>query len=407
MTRASDTARLLGAGGTLNGALSVDTINEKTSGSGVTIDSLNVKDGGIGGQQIGGRRNIVINGAMNVAQRSTSVTGLGDGDEGYVTVDRIRHSVTAGAGRFTSAQTAISDLPGFLNCLHLDCTTADTSIASGELLRLEYRIEGQDLQLLKKGTSSAEKVTVSFYMKTNKAFTFMCELNDSDNNRVNVQQFTTSTSFTRHVLTFNGDTSGALNDDSSVSLSVGIYLHAGNSFTGGTYSANTWQSRQSSDNMRAVGIGSFFDSTDNDIKITGLQVEVGSVATPFEHRSVGEELALCQRYYHRHVSDGSSQNMFGVGFIDGETAAAIQIHFPTTMRDQPSALETTGTAGDYAIRQRAGAAVTCNIVPAMSGDTTPNVAVISFGTAGSLTADSGCMGRAVNSGVHLSFTAEL
>lgn len=94
-------------------------------------------------------------------------------------------------------------------------------------------------------------------MKTNKAFTFMCELNDSDNNRVNVQQFTTSTSFTRHVLTFNPDTSGALNDDSGVSLSVVIYLHAGASFTGGTYSANTWQSRATSNNMRAVGIGSF------------------------------------------------------------------------------------------------------------------------------------------------------
>ena len=160
--------------------------------------------------QIGGRRNIVINGAMNVSARSTSVTGLGDGDEGYVTVDRMRHTAAASAGRFTSAQTAISDLSGFLNCLHLDCTTADTSISSGELLKLEYRMEGQDVQQLKKGTSDAEKITVSFYMKTNKAFTFMCELDDRDNNRVNTQQFTTSTSFTRHVLTFAGDTTGAL-----------------------------------------------------------------------------------------------------------------------------------------------------------------------------------------------------
>ena len=249
--------------------------------------------------QIGGRRNLVINGAMNVSQRSTSVTGLGDGDEGYVTLDRIRHTAAASAGRFTSAQTAITDLSGFLNCLHLDCTTADTSISSGELLKLEYRMEGQDVQQLKKGTADAEKVTVSFYMKTNKAFTFMCELDDRDNNRVNTQQFTTSTSFTRHVLTFAGDTTGALDDDNAASFAVGIYLHAGSDFTGGTYSANTWQSRASSDNMRAVGIGSFYDSTDNDVKITGLQVEVGEQATPFEHRSFGEELELCKRYFQK------------------------------------------------------------------------------------------------------------
>ena len=107
-----------------------------------------------------GRRNIIINGDMRVAQRSTSVAGLGDGDEGYVTLDRMRHTAGASAGRFTSAQTAITDLVGFANCLHLDCTTADISIAASELLVLEHRIEGQDLQQLKKGTASAEDITV-------------------------------------------------------------------------------------------------------------------------------------------------------------------------------------------------------------------------------------------------------
>jgi len=247
--------------------------------------------------QLSGRRNIVINGGMNVAQRSVSVAALGDGDEGYVTLDRIRHTAAASAGRFTSAQTAISDLPGFLNCLHLDCTTADTSIAATELLVLEHRIEGQDLQQLKKGTSDAEKVTVSFYMKTNAAFVFMCVLNDFDNNRVNTQKFTTTTGWTRHSITFAGDTTGALADDNALSLSVSIYLHAGSNFTGGTYVSNAWQSRSSSDNMIAPGIGSFYSNTSNDVKLTGLQLEVGSVATPFENRSFGEEFNLCERYF--------------------------------------------------------------------------------------------------------------
>ena len=89
---------------------------------------------------------LVINGAMDVAERSTSVTGLGDGDEGYVSVDRFRHTAAASSGRFTSKQTAVDDLDGFQNCLELDCTTADTSIASTELLQIDYRVEGQDMQ---------------------------------------------------------------------------------------------------------------------------------------------------------------------------------------------------------------------------------------------------------------------
>ena len=282
----------------------------------------------IGSQTALSNRNMVVNGAMNVAQRSVSVTGLGDGDEGYVTLDRVRHTAAASAGRFTSAQTAISDLPGFLNCLHLDCTTADTSIASSELLVLEHRMEGQNLQQLKKGTSSAEGITVSFYMKTNKAFTFMCALNDYDNNRINTQQFTTTTDWTRHSITFVGDTTGALDDDANNSLSIELYLHAGATYTGGTYSANTWQSRQLSDNMRAVGIGSFYDSTDNDIKLSGLQMEIGEVATPFEHRSFADELAACQRY-HTRIEKASGQTY-------SSTAGIFCGVFPTEMRTSPT-----------------------------------------------------------------------
>jgi len=298
-------------------------------------------------------RNLVSNGAMNVAQRSVSVTGLGDGDEGYVTLDRVRHTAAASAGRFTSAQTAISDLPGFLNCLHLDCTTADTSIASSELLVLEYRMEGQNLQQLKKGTSSAESITVSFYMKTNKAFTFMCALNDYDNNRINTQQFTTTTDWTRHSITFVGDTTGALDDDANNSLSIELYLHAGATYTGGTYSANTWQSRASSDNMRAVGIGSFYDSTDNDIKLSGLQMEIGEIATPFEHRSFADELLACQRYAVVYNAASSGNETFvGSGTTIDNDDVLVVVSLPNNLRATPTATFTnfgvrTASASSY------------------------------------------------------------
>ncbi len=334
MTRASDTARLLGAGGTLNGALSVDTISEKTSGSGVTIDSLNVKDGGIGGHQIGGRRNIVINGAMQVAQRATSVTGLGADGSAYNTLDRFKTSFSSTAGRLTMTQTA--DGPsGFANCLKFDCTTADTSIAAGEYLVLANRIEGQDLQQLKKGTSDAEKVTVSFYVKGNANATYAFELYDAVGGRHASQLFNVTTSWNRISLTFNGDTTDTLADSNALALELNFWLHAGSNFTSGTISADF----ASADNTRrAAGISSFFDSTDRTFFLTGLQMEVGSQATPFEHRSFGEELALCQRYYYRRkmTSAGLNNEFLSACYAYGTTDVQGGQPHPVIMRAAPS-----------------------------------------------------------------------
>ena len=243
--------------------------------------------------QIGGRRNMVINGAMQVAQRGTSVTGLGAADA-YHTVDRFMLSAGNTAGRLTASQTA--DGPsGFANCLKLDCTTADTSIAADERLIVRQSFEGQDVQQIKKGTSDAEKVTVSFYVKGNATATYTCELVDEDNNRYVAQEFSVTTSWTKIVKTFVADTTGAFNNDNAHSMSLNIWLHAGSTFTGGTFASNTVHTtanQRVGDNQT-----SFYDSTDRTFFITGVQMEVGSQATPFEHRSFGEELALCQRYY--------------------------------------------------------------------------------------------------------------
>ena len=281
--------------------------------------------------QVSGRRNIIINGAMNVAQRSVSETGLGN-SAGFKTVDRFKVNADTGAataGRYTMSQVAdVHD--GFANALKFECTTADTSIAAGELFSLEYLFEGQDLQQLKKGTSDAEKVTVSFYVKGNASATYMLELKDTDNSRVIHSQFAVTTSWNRITITFNGDTTGALDDDNAKSLELRIWLHAGSNYTSGTYTANTWASQTQAN--RAAGITSFFDSTDRTFFITGVQLEVGSQATPFEHRSFGEELALCQRYCHRINSNGSDDIQIGSGFYMTTTTCRITINFPVTMR---------------------------------------------------------------------------
>ena len=289
--------------------------------------------------QIGGRRNIVYNGAMQVAQRSTSETGLG-ASSGYFTLDRFRITSGNNAGRFTMSQSSVTDLPGFANALKMDCTTADTSTDAAENLRLQTLLEGQDLQQLKKGTSSAEKFTISFYVKGNASATYMLELFDGDNSRHNTQQFAVTSSWNRISLTFAGDTTGAFDDDNALSLYLNFWLHAGSTYTGGTYTANTWASNTNAN--RAVGISSFFDSTDRTLEITGLQMEIGSQATPFEHRSFGEELALCRRYY-LHVGD-SSNTSFGVGALYTASVVYGSIFLPVKMRANPTLDATSGTS---------------------------------------------------------------
>ena len=293
--------------------------------------------------QVSGRRNIVINGAMNVAQRSASVTGLG-GNQTYSTVDRFRQNTANTAGRFTMTQTA--DGPsGFANCMKLDCTTADTSIAAGEVGIIQYKIEGQDVQQIKKGTSDAEKVNVSFYVKGNANATYVCELEDVDNSRINTQAFNVTTSWTRVVLTFAADTTGALDDDNAESLALNIWLHAGSTYSGGTFSSNTWASKTNAN--RAAGITSFFDSTDRTFFLTGVQLEVGSVATPFEHRSYGEELALCQRYYNK-IGDGSIVSNSPLCVVASYNTSVIYgvYYFPQQMRANPT-LEYVNGGGYY------------------------------------------------------------
>ena len=244
--------------------------------------------------QVSGRRNIIINGAMNVAQRSASETGLGT-QNNYFTLDRWKATINS-AGRFTMSQTADGPV-GFANCMKLDCTTADTSVAAGEYLIMQHHLEGQDLQAIGKGVTGAKEVTLSFYVKANAAFDFVAELQDQDNSRTNGRVFSTTTDWVRHELTFQADVddgSSPFDDDNANSLSLNFWFHAGTTYSGGTL-ASSWENATSAN--RAAGIDSFFSSTDNNFFITGVQMEVGSVATPFEHRSFGEELQLAKRYY--------------------------------------------------------------------------------------------------------------
>jgi len=310
--------------------------------------------------QIGGRRNIIINGAMQVAQRGTSATGLGA--ETSLLLDRFSFGAGSTAGRATMSQVAdVHD--GFANALKLDCTTADTSIAANEQAYVIYKFEGQELQQLKKGTSGAEKMTLSFYVKGNAAATYTAEFYDADNNRHIAQEFSVTTDWNRITLTYVGDTTGAYDDDNALSVYLFIWLHAGSNFTSGTFVSNTWASLS-----QTIRVGdnqtSFFDSTNRTFFITGVQMEVGSVATSFEHRSFGEELALCQRYYQRvQGATGAAYKRIARGHNWATTGQDSNFILAGEMRAFPT-LVTTGTASNYGV-YHANTLTALSAVPAL------------------------------------------
>ena len=242
----------------------------------------------------GANKNIIINGNMSVAQRNVSVTGIG-GSSGYFTCDRWLIA-QSGDGRLTMTQdSSVPTGKGFANSIKLDCTTADTSIASSEFLQIVQKIEGQNLQSIGKGTSDAKPITVSFYVKANAAFNFVCELNDLDNSRHISKLFSTTTDWVKHEITFPADTTGAFDNDNAASLNLTFWLHAGSTYSSGTLNTASFASR--TDANRAAGVSSFYSSTDNNFFITGVQLEVGQNATEFEHEPFDTTLRKCHRYF--------------------------------------------------------------------------------------------------------------
>ncbi len=327
-------------------SLTADSITESTSGSGVTIDSVILKDGGVGSTssavtlnasslnngQFGGRRNMIYNGNFQCWQRSTNETGLG-ASSGYFTADRWKTQIGGtSAGRYTMTRTA-GDPDGFNYGLVINCTTADTSIASDEVLILRQTFEGQDLQHLKKGTSSAKKTVLCFYAKVvGSATDIVVEIRDKDNDRHICKKFTLTTSWAKYEFVIDGDTTGALDQDTSASLDINFFLHAGSNYTSGTL-ATSWASRTQAN--RAVGVNSIFASTSNEFYIAGVQWEIGSTSTEFEYRTFGEEQQLCYRYYYQmQVATNFMKVGHGRAYDSNNTTATYPV--PVPMRANPT-----------------------------------------------------------------------
>ena len=239
-------------------------------------------------------RNVVINGAFNINQRTThnDLTGLGAANK-YV-VDRFEVDVNT-AARFTATTPAVTDLPGFTKCLKLDCTTADTSVASGDLFMLRTTFEGQDVQHFKKGTSEAQGWVLSYYIKVDGGpFTGTAEVHDSQNDRHVNANFTATNTWQRVSHFFPADSTGTLDNDETDTLRINWHFMAGSTYSGGSIQS-AWASR--SNTNTAPGTDNFFGSTDNNIYLTGVQLEAGDALTEFEREPPQISLKKCQRYF--------------------------------------------------------------------------------------------------------------
>jgi hypothetical protein len=346
-------------------------------------------------------RNLVINGDMQIAQRSSSVASITAG--GYNTADRWRTLLNT---QGTWTQSVENDAPtgsGFRKSLKMLCTTADASPAAGDYVAIDSLFEGQNLQHIKKGTAAAEQLTVSFWVKSNVTGTYIFNISDQDNNRQVSKSYTINASGTWEykTITFPADTTGALDNDNARSLDIRFYLGAGSNTTSGTL-ATTWQSYTEANT--AVGQVNVASAISNYWQVTGVQLEVGDTATPFEFKPIDAELAECQRYYYRNTP-GNLNGNYCLAQVRSTTQVEPVIHFPVTMRTVPTSLEFSNLA-----ILRAGTSVTAITGATLPSDeSTPNSAKIAATTSAS-GASAGQVVTVTNNNStagYLAFSAEL
>ena len=356
-----------------------------------------------------GRRNLIINGAMQVEQRGAytiSTTGspeYGGPDRFHVWSYTSGEEVTAEISKSTVGGTPT----GFANTYRFDVLTAESSVAAAEAVVVAQYIEAQDCQHLEYGTNDAKPVTLSFWIKTSITGTYCFFLQNDDGDRIQVKEYTVNSADTweKKIITIPGDASGTINNDSGRGLWCGWVLMAGTDRHG---SKDTWRTT-GADYATSSQVNAL-NNTANNIYLTGIQLEVGKVATPFEHRSYGEELALCQRYYCQ--IGGASQGGGGFdylahGFADTTTRAIHLIQFPQEMRAAPT-LICSQTASNFYWRAPIGnpTSPTATSLPTLGGSSKVWGRVDCNGSG--FSAGTGCFFEQKNSvNTFIAFNAEL
>ena len=313
-------------------------------------------------------RNLIINGAMQVAQRGTSSTS-----DGYQTVDRFPLYYDDISNSPTQAQVDVASgtspfTSGFRKAFKI--TNGDQTIGADDRLRVQYSIEAQDVATSGWNyTSASSYVTFSFWIKTSVEQNFFFRVMTLDGTIQNYVMETgtlTADTWTKITKTIPGNSNLQFDNNNGEGLRLDFGPFYGTNFTG-TRPLNAWAAYDGATRFPDFPT-TWFDTNDATLEITGVQLEVGSVATDFEHRSFGDELLKCQRYYYKNtVNNNEHFNGMAMADVDGNSIE-LSSPFPTTMRNAPSALEQTGTASDYKIRR--SSTQTCTSVPTFGSATT-------------------------------------
>lgn len=296
--------------------------------------------------QAQGFRNRIINGAMTIDQRNAgaSVTPT----NGQYTLDRYVFYVSQ-ASKLTCQQNAGSVNPpiGFTKYLGVTSSSA-YSVVSGDYFCFMQGIEGLNVADLAWGTANAKTITLSFQVYSSLTGTFGGTIRNLVSAATRSYPFTytisSANTWTQISVTITGDTTGTWATDNTSSLTVSFGLGAGSTFSG---TAGSWQA---GNYVSATGATSVVGTNGATFYITGVQLEVGSVATEFERRPYGTELALCQRYYFNAVGTGtSSVQYWPASLVSAGGTYVCFCKFPVTMRATPTLIDsgTTGTSTFY------------------------------------------------------------
>ena len=351
-------------------------------------------------------RNIIINGAMQVAQRGTSGT-----TSGYASVDRFETTYSGTDEAPTQSQHTLSssDNPyaeGFRYSYHVT-NGNQTSVGTSDYIRLRIKLEAQDLA--NSGwnyTSSSSYITLSFWVKASVTQTYYVQMRTSDgtNKSYYFAMNLSANTWTKVTHSISGHADISFDNDTNEGIYIAWYPYRGTNNTGSGQDANQWNNWDGS-TITPDQTTTWYTTNDATFEITGVQLEVGSVATDFEHRLFADELIRCKRYY-RVLQDasGGACYMGAVGYNYDVNSVVIQVSFEQEMRATPTLDNTSGT--NYYRYYRNSSYVDINAFNAINGMTKYGGA---FNNSDSGSGTAGQAGAVVlnNTSAKLAFDAEL
>ena len=397
-------------------------------GSGVTITESGIEASGVGitcaninGGAISGRRRLNINGAMMVSQYYDKVGAITD--SGYYAVDRMRVVTNGVDEEPTTSQSDVASgtspyTEGFRKAVKIQNGNQTGGAGTTDRIVLEHRIESQDIASSGWNyTSTTSFITVQFWVKSSVAQTFFGRFTTqsaTDGGAIKTYPFSfalTADTWTKVVKTIPGHADIRFLTTTANGLLFELSMFRGTDTTNNSASVDGWHT-YAADARMPDNTSTWYTTNDATFEVTGLQIEVGSQATAFEHRTYGDELHLCQRYFVMFTGNATAWRL-GMIWVNSATNAYCNFNLPTTMRGIPSQIYTTGTAANYQVHGASSANATgnqiinCSALPTIHGQSTKNLVQLNMTTAGSLIQGRVAVFRSSLSSVYLGIGAEL